>query len=60
MENKILAKLEDLNLNSINFTRTYSETSQVNIFYDEETGNKIVNEYLFISTIGKGSYAKVK
>jgi serine/threonine protein kinase len=60
MENKILAKLEDLNLNSINFTRTYSETSHVNIFYDEETGNKIVNEYLFISTIGKGSYAKVK
>jgi serine/threonine protein kinase len=64
MENKILKKLENLNLNEnenpLKYTKTYIETSQVNIFYDEETGNKIVNDYLFISTIGKGSYAKVK
>jgi serine/threonine protein kinase len=60
MENKILAKLEDLNLNSLNNYKTYSETCQININYDKETGNKIINGYLFISTIGKGSYAKVK
>lgn len=30
------------------------------INYDEETGNKIVNEYMFKETIGRGSYSKVK
>ena len=37
------------------------ETNTVNIQYDNtENSNKIVNDYYFIETIGKGSYSKVK
>ena len=36
------------------------ETNIVSISYDEETNNKIVNDFLFIETIGKGAYSKVK
>ena len=28
--------------------------------YDEESGNKIVNDYLFKETVGRGAYSKVK
>ena len=37
-----------------------SETNKVTITYDEEKGNKIVNSYYFVETIGKGAYSKVK
>ena len=36
------------------------ETDQVEINYDEATGNKIVNEFLFKETLGRGAYSKVK
>ena len=36
------------------------ETNIVSISYDEKTNNKIVNDFLFIETIGKGAYSKVK
>lgn len=35
------------------------ETNQVTLQYDKDN-NKIVNEYLFKETIGKGAYSKVK
>ena len=38
---------------------TFTETKDVIVEYDSE-GRKIINNYLFMSTIGKGSYAKVK
>ena len=34
-------------------------TNTVNLSYDEE-GNKMINRYTMISTLGKGSYGKVK
>jgi [calcium/calmodulin-dependent protein kinase] kinase len=36
------------------------ETDKVNITYDIKTGNKIVNEFYFLETIGRGAYSKVK
>jgi len=36
------------------------ETDKVNITYDKKTGNKIVNEFYFLETIGRGAYSKVK
>ena len=39
--------------------KKYIETDKVEIKYDE-SGNKIVNEFLFQETIGRGAYSKVK
>ena len=36
------------------------ETDKVTINYDKKTGNKIVNEFYFLDTIGRGAYSKVK
>ena len=36
------------------------ETDKVEIKYDEATGKKIVNEFLFQETLGRGYYSKVK
>lgn len=36
------------------------ETDKVEINYEEETGHKIVNEFLFQETLGRGAYSKVK
>ena len=36
------------------------ETDKAEISYDETTGNKIVNEFLFQETLGRGAYSKVK
>jgi [calcium/calmodulin-dependent protein kinase] kinase len=36
------------------------ETSNVKVGYDEKTNNKVVNEFYFLDTIGKGAYSKVK
>lgn len=44
--------MEELNHN-------YTETNNVLIKY-EENGDKIVNHYKFIKTLGRGSYSKVK
>ena len=46
--------------NEKNITKKLIETDKVVINYDEETGSKIVNEYMFKETIGRGSYSKVK
>jgi serine/threonine protein kinase len=45
---------------SKNHLSSIKETNNVNISYDPETNNKIINEYKFIETLGKGSYSKVK
>ena len=36
------------------------ETDKLEITYNEESGNKIVNGFLFQETIGRGAYSKVK
>ena len=36
------------------------ETDNAEISYDEKTGHKIVNEFLFEETLGRGAYSKVK
>ena len=43
-----------------NNTRNIIETDKAEINYDEETGHKIVNEFLFQETLGRGAYSKVK
>ena len=43
-----------------NNPKTIIETDNIEIKYDEATGNKIVNEFLFKETIGRGAYSKVK
>ena len=56
---------------NINFGKTLSsdnlekkvgiyETDNVKVAYDKKTGNKIVNEFYFMDTIGRGAYSKVK
>ena len=36
------------------------EADKAEISYDETTGNKIVNEFLFQENLGRGAYSKVK
>ena len=43
-----------------NNTRNIIETDKAEINYDEEAGHKIVNEFLFQETLGRGAYSKVK
>ena len=50
--------MDDIN-DSFNMKYIF-ETDKVKIMYDNETGNKIVNEFLFQETIGRGAYSKVK
>ena len=58
----------DINLNLFykkNNTNTKNkyeiiETDKVTVNYDKKTGNKIVNEFYFLETIGRGAYSKVK
>ena len=45
--------------NSKNKNEIY-ETDNVTVTYDKNTGNKIVNEFYFMETIGRGAYSKVK
>ena len=40
--------------------RKIIETDNAEISYDEKTGQKIVNEFLFQETLGRGAYSKVK
>jgi len=48
--------------NNINPKNKYEiiETDKVTVNYDKKTGNKIVNEFYFLETIGRGAYSKVK
>ena len=50
------------NINNINTQSKYQiiETDEVTVNYDKKTGNKIVNEFYFLETIGRGAYSKVK
>ena len=43
-----------------NITKKIIETDNLVIKYDEESGQKIVNEFMFQDTIGRGAYSKVK
>ena len=43
-----------------NITKKIIETDNLVIKYDEESGHKIVNEFMFQDTIGRGAYSKVK
>ena len=36
------------------------ESDNVTVSYDKKSGNKIVNEFYFMETIGRGAYSKVK
>ena len=45
--------------NSENNTNIF-ETDDVTVTYDKNTGNKIVNDFYFMDTIGRGAYSKVK
>ena len=36
------------------------ETDNIEVKYDETSGNKMVNEFLFKETLGRGAYSKVK
>ena len=56
---------DDTNINYGKFINTENkigiyETDNVTITYDKKTGNKIVNEFYFMDTIGRGAYSKVK
>ena len=49
-------KISSLNKNKFEIF----ETDKVTVNYDKKTGNKIVNEFYFLDTIGRGAYSKVK
>ena len=55
-------KINLLYKKNINHNKIYEiiETDKVTINYDKKTGNKIVNEFYFLDTIGRGAYSKVK
>ena len=54
--NKVPKILSSLNKNKFEIY----ETDKVTVNYDKKTGNKIVNEFYFLDTIGRGAYSKVK
>ena len=62
MDNK--TKKNEINMH--NYTSKNSEnngifeTDNVTVTYDKKTGNKIVNNFYFMDTIGRGAYSKVK
>ena len=43
-----------------NLRAKVQETSTMVKEYDTETGNKIINDYLILEEIGRGTYGKVK
>ena len=56
---------DDTNINygkntNIDNKNNIYETDDVTVTYDKKTGNKIVNEFYFLDTIGRGAYSKVK
>lgn len=57
--NLVYGKKINPNSENKNGTGIY-ETDNVTVTYDKETGNKIVNEFYFMETIGRGAYSKVK
>ena len=51
----------DKELNSEkNISKNIIETDKIEIIYDEESGHKIVNNFIFQEIIGRGAYSKVK
>ena len=43
-----------------NISKDIIETDKIEIIYDEESGHKIVNNFIFQEIIGRGAYSKVK
>jgi [calcium/calmodulin-dependent protein kinase] kinase len=43
-----------------NNSKNILETDKIEIIYDEESGHKIVNNFIFQEIIGRGAYSKVK
>ena len=43
-----------------NNSKNIIETDKIEIIYDEESGHKIVNNFIFQEIIGRGAYSKVK
>ena len=43
-----------------NISKNIIETDKIEIIYDEESGHKIVNNFIFKEIIGRGAYSKVK
>ena len=43
-----------------NISKNIIETDKIEIIYDEESGHKIVNNFIFQGIIGLGAYSKVK
>ena len=43
-----------------NISKNIIETDKIEIIYDEESGHKIVNNFIFQEIIGRGAYSKVK
>ena len=60
------AYIQNINAQNINVQNINDEddniyeTDDVTVTYDKKTGNKIVNEFYFLDTIGRGAYSKVK
>ena len=51
----------DKELNSEkNISKNIIESDKIEIIYDEESGHKIVNNFIFQEIIGRGAYSKVK
>ena len=58
--NNILNDDTDINYGKIGNNSNIFETDNVTVSYDKKSGNKIVNEFYFMETIGRGAYSKVK
>ena len=43
-----------------NISKNIIESDKIEIIYDEESGHKIVNNFIFQEIIGRGAYSKVK
>ena len=58
--NNIFNDDSDINYGKIGKNSNIFETDDVRVSYDKKNGNKIVNEFYFLDTIGRGAYSKVK
>jgi [calcium/calmodulin-dependent protein kinase] kinase len=58
--NNIFNDDSDINYGKIGKNSNIFETDDVTVSYDKKNGNKIVNEFYFLDTIGRGAYSKVK
>ena len=58
--NNVFNDDSDINYGKIGKNSNIFETDDVTVSYDKKNGNKIVNEFYFLDTIGRGAYSKVK